>query len=111
MATVTERFEEVEAMYRAIKDINMIQEQTVNDPKDSRLDQAMMAIKDINRDNFDHEIESKIIVCIKEMITKAYNEKFKMINEDLDRPVINKGLIDDIANSEFDVKSRMRGAV
>ena len=108
MATVTERFEEVETMYKAIKDIGLIQEQTINDPKDSRLDQTMMAIKEIKRDCFDTDLETKIIVNIKEMVMKAYNEKFKSINDDLDRPVNNKGQLDDIINSGIDIRSSIR---
>lgn len=111
MATVSERFEEVQTIYQAIKDIAMIQEQTINDPKDSKLDQTMMAIKEISRDCFDKNLETKIISEIKEMITKAYEEKFKSINEDLNKPVNNKGLIDDLANSELDIRSHMREVV
>lgn len=111
MATVSERFEEVQTIYQAIKDIAMIQEQTINDPNDSKLDQTMMAIKEISRDCFDKDLEAEIIVGIKKMITKAYDEKFKSINEDLNKPVKNKGLIDDLANSELDIKSHIREVV
>ena len=45
------------------------------------------------------------------MITKAYDEKFKSINEDLNKPVKNKGLIDDLANSELNIKSHIREVV
>ena len=98
MASIAERFEEVELMYRAIRDIDLIQMQTVSGPGDSRLDQVYNAISGIDRANFDKSIEDEIIIKFKELIVLSYNKKMTEINEDMNRPRIDHGIIDDLAN-------------
>lgn len=98
--SVSKRFEEIDQMYKAIKDIDLIQQQTINGPNDSRLDQVYMVIQGIDRSGFDKNIEDRIIVEIKNLICELYNKKFNEINEDLNRPRVYHGTIDDIERED-----------
>ena len=74
-------FEEINELYTAIKDIDKIMSRTNNN--ESRLENVLHVVKEIDKSNYDPEIEESIIKYIRSAILKMYVDRMKTINDQI----------------------------
>lgn len=75
-------FEEIDELYTAIKDIDKIMSRASNN--ESRLENVLHVVKEIDKSNYDPEIELSIIKYIRSAIMKMYIDRMKTLNESID---------------------------
>lgn len=73
-------FEKLEALYGAIIDLNKVLE---DKSSDTRFDDAINCIKEINKSDFDKSIEEDIIKSIKDAVLKIYTDESDRLNKAL----------------------------
>lgn len=74
-------FEEINELYTAIKDIDKIMSRKSNN--ESRLENVLHVVKEIDKSNYDPEIEESIIKYIRSAILKMYVDRMKTINDQI----------------------------
>lgn len=81
--SVKSDFEKLQSLYSAIIDLNKVLEDKTSD---TRFDDAINCIKEINKSDFDKSIEEDIIVSIKNAVLKIYNDESERLNKALTDP-------------------------
>lgn len=76
-----QEFESLSMLYTAINDIDNIISRPNND--ESKLDDVLQAVKEINKKDYDPSIEATIIQQIRNAIEKMYIDRVRTINESI----------------------------
>lgn len=73
-------FEKLEILYTAINDLNKVLE---SKDSNTRIDDLFNAIKEIDKSEFDADIQDKIISYFKEAIVKIYTDESIRLNSSI----------------------------
>ena len=101
-----DRFEYTQTLYNAINDINNIVAGRSVTSDSTLLDDVLFKIKDIDKHDFDPEIEMEIIGLLKKAVVKIYSYQISQLNADI-------GLGDDptIGHDKVEPKEYKEGLV
>ena len=73
-------FEKLEILYTAINDLNKVLE---NKDSDTRIDDLFNVIKEVDKSEFDSEIQDRIIKSFIDAVTKIYTDESIRLNSSI----------------------------
>ena len=73
-------FDKLSTVYDAIKGLDKVLESK----NDDKIEEVINCIKEIDRSEFDPEIQNRIITDFKEALLKIYNDTLESLNLDID---------------------------
>lgn len=72
-------FEELESIYVAIKDLDKV----INSNSTDKIDEAVNCIKNLDKNQFDSDTQTKILLDLRNGLMKMYSERINHLDESI----------------------------